>query len=120
MTRIGNLDRAVSLARTVVEDYSASGRTLWTALAITTLVEALLKRGSDGDLEAACTAMDELAAVPTDPGFVLHDITLLRLRTLLARAMGEDGDYRQLRDNYRKMAEELGFEGHMAWAEAMD
>ena len=27
--------------------------------------------------------------------------------------------YRESRDRYRKMATELGFEGHMAWAEAM-
>jgi len=28
--------------------------------------------------------------------------------------------YRSHRDDYRKMANELGFEGHMAWAEAMN
>jgi hypothetical protein len=28
--------------------------------------------------------------------------------------------YTDYRDRYRKMAAELGFEGHMAWAEAMD
>jgi len=37
-----------------------------------------------------------------------------------ARAQGEDAIYRDYRDRYRKMATELGFEGHAAWADAMD
>ena len=47
------------------------------------------------------------------------EITLLRLRALLARARGDDAAYRDLRDRYRAMAESLGYEGHIAWAEAM-
>jgi adenylate cyclase len=43
----------------------------------------------------------------------------LRLRTLLANARGDEAAYRDHRDRYRAMANELGFEGHMAWAEAM-
>jgi hypothetical protein len=50
---------------------------------------------------------------------VLHDIWLLRMRALLARSNGDDATYRDYRDRYRKMATEIGFEGHMAWAEAM-
>ncbi len=64
-------------------------------------------------------AVDTLAAVPTDPGFVLNDIWLLRMRALLAQATGDETAYRDYRDRYRKMATELGFEGHMAMAEAM-
>ena len=52
-------------------------------------------------------------------GFVMHDIWLLRLRALLARAHGDEAAYRDYRDRYRAMAKTLGFEGHMAWAEAM-
>ena len=37
-----------------------------------------------------------LAAVPTDPGVVLNDIWLLRLRALLARAHGDEAAYRTL------------------------
>ncbi len=47
------------------------------------------------------------------------EITLLRLRALLARARGDDVAYRDLVSRYRAMAESLGFEGHIAWAEAM-
>ena len=57
--------------------------------------------------------------MPTDPRFVLHEIWLLRSRALLARAHGDDTAYRDYRDRYRDMAETLGFEGHIAWAEAM-
>jgi hypothetical protein len=64
-------------------------------------------------------AIERLAAVPADDGLVIRDIWLLRLRALLARAHCDDTAYRDYRDRYRAMATELGFEGHMAWAEAM-
>jgi adenylate cyclase len=82
-------------------------------------VEALLRRGTDADLQDAQTAIDQLAEVPTEPGFVMHDLCLLRLRALLARAHGDDTSYRDYRDRYREMAKTLEFEGHIAWAEAM-
>jgi hypothetical protein len=47
------------------------------------------------------------------------DIWLLWLRALLARAYGDEAGYRDFRDRYRDMAKTLGFEGHIAWAEAM-
>ena len=49
----------------------------------------------------------------------MRDIWLLRLRALLARAQGDEDAYRDYRDRYRDMATTLGFEGHIAWAEAM-
>ncbi len=55
----------------------------------------------------------------TDDGVALRDIWLLRLRALLARAHGDDARYREYQDRYRYMARTLGFEGHIAWAEAM-
>ena len=44
---------------------------------------------------------------------------LLRLRALLARARSDDVAYRDFLDRYRAMAESLGYEGHIDWAEAM-
>jgi len=117
--RIGNLDGAIELARAVVDDLFDSGAAIWSALATTVLVEALLRRGGDKDVPDAQDAIDRLAAVPTDPGFVLHEIFLLRLRALLARSRGDEAGYRDYRDRYRKLATELGFEGHIALAEAM-
>ena len=62
------------------------------------------------DLEDARAAIDCLAAVPTDPGFVvLHEIALLRLQALLARAHGYDAAYAHFRDGYCDMARTLGF-----------
>ena len=50
---------------------------------------------------------------------MVREIWLLRLQVLLARAHGDDARYREYRDRYRDMAKTLGFEGHIAWAEAM-
>ncbi|MDT5348102.1 MAG: hypothetical protein QOH91_1389 [Mycobacterium sp.] len=117
--RSGDLDGAIALARAVVDDLFDSGGSISSALATTVLVEALLQRGADGDLEDARAAVDRLAAVPTDPGFMLHEIPLLRLRALLARARGDEAGYREFRDRYRAKATACGFEGHIAMAEAM-
>ena len=81
---------------------------------------ALLQRGIDRDIQEAQSAIDRMSAVEIESGLVLYDIWTLRMRALLAQAQGEDAMYREYRDRYRKMATELGFEGHMAWAEAMD
>ena len=117
--RIGDLDGAIELSRTALESLYESGGSIWCALATVVLAEALMRRTHDGDLKDAQAAMDRLAAVPTVPGFVLHDITLLRLRVLLARVRGDEAEYRDLRDRYRAMANDLGFEGHMAMAAEM-
>jgi hypothetical protein len=59
------------------------------------------------------------ALLPATEGWVVRDVWLLRLRALLARVRGDDGAYRDLVSRYRAMAQSLGFEGHIAWAEAM-
>jgi len=115
----GDLDGAVGLARVVVGDLFDSGGTIWSAPGTAVLVESLLRRGDANDIAEAQAAVDRLAAVPTDPGFVLHEIFLLRLRALLARARGDEAGYSDCRDRYRKLAAELGFEGHIALADAM-
>ena len=63
-------------------------------------------------------AIERLASAPADEGLVIREIWLLRLRALLARAHG-DAAYANFRDRYRDMAKQFGFEGHLAWAEAM-
>jgi adenylate cyclase len=65
----------------------------------------------NGDGRGALTA--------ADPGFVLNEIQLLRMRALLARAHGDELAYRDFADRYGAMAKSLGFEGHMAIADAM-
>ncbi len=117
--RLGALDEAVELARSAVDEALEGGSVMWSPVATRVLVETLLKRGGETDLWEAKTVIDKLAAIPTDPRLVLTKIWLLQLRALLAQAQGDDVGYRDHRDRYRKMANELDFEGHMAWAEAM-
>jgi adenylate cyclase len=117
--RTGDIGGAIELARSVADEVLNSGGCIWTGLATSVLVEALLQRGGDGDLEEAERAIAQLAAVPTDPGFVVHDISLLRLRALLARARQDEAAYHDYRDRYRAMATSLAFEGQIKWAEAM-
>jgi hypothetical protein len=81
-------------------------------------VEALLDRGADGDADEAEATIARLAALPPD-GSVIRDVWLLRVRAMLARAHGDEAAYRDYRDGYFDMATSFGFEGHMAWAEAM-
>ena len=106
--------------RAAVDHLFRAGQLLaWSVPATGVLVETLLDRGADGDVAEAEAAIERLAAAPTDEGLVIRDIWLLRLRALLARAHGDETAYRDYRDRYRAMATSLGFEGHIAWAEAM-
>ena len=119
MTEAGNFDASIDLARRVVDQLFDCGEALGRGPAVTALVEALLGRGSDEDLREAENAVERLAAVPVEPGFVLYEVAMLRLRAVLARACGNENGYRKFADRYRAMATSLGFEGHMKWAEAM-
>ena len=92
---------------------------MWIPATTAVLVDALLQRGAPGDLEEAGAATDRLAVAPMEPGIVLRDVVLLRLRALLARSRCDEVAYRDLRDRYRETATKLGFEGHMKYAEAM-
>ena len=82
-------------------------------------METLLERRAEGDLAEAQEAIDRLANLRADQGWAMLEITLLRLRTLLSRAHGDDTAYSDLVSRYRAMAESLGFEGHIAWAKTM-
>jgi class 3 adenylate cyclase len=114
----GELDEAIAMLRGLVDDLK-NGELGWYGVATTALVQALLARGRDNDAQAAETAIDRLDQVPIDAGVVAHELIGLRLRALLAQARGNDVRYVQYRDRYRDEARTLGFEGHIAWAEAM-
>ncbi|MDT5047401.1 MAG: hypothetical protein QOG75_3275 [Mycobacterium sp.] len=117
--RRADRDDAIPLIRATTDHLLRAGQLLmWGVPATGVLVETLLDRGADGDVGEAEAAIDRLARLPAD-GFVLRDILLLRLQALLARAHGDDARYREYRDHYRDMAKTLGYEGHIAWAEAM-
>jgi hypothetical protein len=118
--RYGNVDGAIRMSRTLVDDTFSTGEMILRGPATAALVEALLQRGTEDDVREAHTVIDRLAAVPTDPGFVLFELPLLRLRALLARSNGDDAGYRDFRDQYRGRANALDYQGHMALAEGMD
>ena len=117
--RTGEYDGAIDLCRGVLAYQLRSGEGINRGWATTVLVEGLLQRGQDGDLEAAQEAIDRLAAMPTEPVFLYHELPLLRLNALIANARGDEAGYRDFRDRYRARAKSVGFEGHMAMAEAM-
>jgi hypothetical protein len=106
--------------RAAVDHLFRAGQLLqWGIPATGVLVETLLDRGDEGDVVEAEAAIERLATAPADEGLVMRDIWLLRLRALLAQAHGDDAAYTHFRGRYRDMARTLGFEGHIAWAEAM-
>jgi hypothetical protein len=115
----GDCDGAIPVIRKVVNDFFEAGQLAYGAAITAVLVETLLDRGTEGDLTEAQAVFDWLANLPADDGSAMREITLLRLRALLARARGDDVAYRNLLGRYRAMATSLGFEGHIAWAEAM-
>ena len=120
MARRGGHDEAILLMRAAVDHLFRDGRLLVHGVSTTgVLVETLLDRGADGDVAEAEAAIERLAAAPGEESLVIRDIWLLRLSALLARAHGDEASYGDYRDRYRDMAKTLGYEGHIAWAEAM-
>jgi class 3 adenylate cyclase len=118
--RCGDRDGASPLMRAPVDHLFREGQLLMYGVPATgVLVETLLDRGGERDVAEAEAAIERLAAAPAGEGLAIRDIWLLRLRALLARARGDAVAYAHLRDRYRDMARTLGFEGHIAWAEAM-
>ena len=113
------MQAGIESARFIVNQLFENGEMFHRGVATAALVESLLRRGSNADEQEAASAIERLAAVPTDSGFVLNEIWLLRLRALMARAQGDAAAYAHFRDRYRDTAKTLGFEGHTAWAEAM-
>lgn len=74
---------------------------------------------SRGDFDEAAHAIDRLELLAANHAWRSREISALELRVLLARARGDETAYRELRDQYRAMADDFGFEGHQSWAAAM-
>ena len=118
--RRGDREQAIPLMSAAVDHLVHDGQLLsWGILATGVLVETLLDRGTERDVAEAEAAIERLAAAPADEGLAIREIWLQRARTLLARAQGDVDAYTHVRDRYRDMAKTLGYEGHIAWAEAM-
>jgi class 3 adenylate cyclase len=115
----GDRDAAITVMRQAVDELHQAGRLGYGVWGTGVLVESLLERGTESDLSEAHEWIDRLANLRADQGLAVREITLLRLRALLACARGEDIAYKELASRYHTMAESLGFEGHIAWAEGM-
>jgi len=114
-----NIDRSIQQARAAVDELFGSGNLVNCDAGTRIFAELLLARGANDDLIEAETAVHRLSRTFADHEWATRDVTLLRLRALLAQARGDESSYHEFRDRYRAMATELGFEGHMAWAAAM-
>ena len=115
----GDHDAAIAEARSALDELFSSRNLFNCDVGTNTLVEALIARGTVSDLKEAHAATERLAETLPASRWALRDIYVLRLRALLADARGDETAYRDLRDRYRAMANELGFEGHIKWAAEM-
>jgi class 3 adenylate cyclase len=115
----GEHDAAIAVMRKAVDEIYRTESVAYAVWASCVLVETLLERGGEDVSAEAEKVIDRLANLPTDQTPAIIDITLLRLQALLARARGDDIAYKDLAARYLEMAKSLGFEGHIAWAEAM-
>ena len=100
----GDIDDAVDIVGPAIESAVRAGDMFLLGHAISILVEALVRRGTDSDLRAAQSAADRLQAVPVDPTFVMHEVQLFRMRALIARAHGDEEGYRSYVEHYRVRA----------------
>ncbi|HEX3286797.1 MAG TPA: adenylate/guanylate cyclase domain-containing protein [Mycobacterium sp.] len=115
----GERESAIPTLRRAVTDMLEAQQFTYGLIATAVLVEVLLDRGTEDDVVEADSAVDRAARLLADEGLVLRDIVLLRLRTLILLARGDDVAYRASAMRYLTMAKSLGFEGHIATAEAM-
>ncbi|HEY7051677.1 MAG TPA: adenylate/guanylate cyclase domain-containing protein [Mycobacterium sp.] len=117
--RLGDVDGAVELSRNILEAIAEWGRGDFLSPVVAVFVESLLCRGADADLREAEAAVKRLAVQLAEPRGVFHELYLLRLRALVARANGDEAGYREFANRYLAMADSVGFEPHVAVARAM-
>jgi hypothetical protein len=119
MTARGDLDGAIAHGRRALDELYRSENTFNLDVGTSAVAEALIARGTDSDLSEAEAIIDRLAASLPGTPWVTRDVYVLRLRALLAAARSNVAAYREFRDRYRQMANDLGYEGHMKWAAEM-
>ncbi len=118
MSATGDRDGALPMIRKAVDTLFDTGQWGYLSATAGVLVDTLLARGEKGDIGEADRVIQRLAIGPGEAP-LYREVWLLRLRALVARARGEEIRYRELAQRYRELATSLGFEGHMAMAEAM-
>jgi adenylate cyclase len=116
--RHGDVD-VIGGMRTALDLLFERGQFAWGVVASAVFVGTLLDRGGEGDLVEADAVTERMAAAPLEMASLAAELWLLRSRALLADARGDGSGYPDYRDRYLAAATALGFEGHIAWAEAM-
>ena len=101
-------DAAIAVMHKALDELHQAGRLGYVVWGTGVLVETLLDGGTEGDVAEAEAAIDRLADLSLGDGSVTLEITLLRLRALLARARGDDVAYRDL-------VSSLSRDGGIAW-----
>src|SRR5262249_16320731 len=96
----GEPDAAIPVMRNAVNELHQAGRIGYGVWGTGVFVETLLQRDADGDLPEAEEQIEWVANVSPDGGTAAVEITLLRLRALLARARGDDDSFRELVSRY--------------------
>jgi class 3 adenylate cyclase len=109
----GEVDAAIEQWRVIAEKMESAGHFNNIDLPFMFMAEQLISRG---DFDEATREIERLTLLAADHKWRSREIAALRLRVMLARARGDYSAYRELRDRYRAMANELGYEGHMKWA----
>jgi ATP/maltotriose-dependent transcriptional regulator MalT len=112
----GDVDGAVERWSAIADEMAEAGKLSNMDVPLVFAAEQLLSRG---DFDGAARAVDRLASLAADRQWGSRKIAVLKLRAELAAARGDQAEYSELRDQYREMADDLGFEGHIAWAAAM-
>jgi adenylate cyclase len=112
----GEEDLAIQRWRALAEDMDRAGHYNNIDLPFIYTAQQLISRGK---YDEAAGEIDRLMSLAADHKWASREIAALQLRARLAEARSDDATYRELRDQYRAMANDLGFEGHMAWAAEM-
>ncbi len=117
--RRGEFDAPILMMRKTVDELHRAGRRFFELLGIGFLVETLLERGADGDVAEAQEALERLGQLGAPEDWAMREVTLLRLRALMAHTLDDSAGCRDVVSRYRATAKLYGYEGHLAWAEAM-
>jgi len=112
----GDEDAAIQQWRSLAEAMEQGDKLSNIDIPLIFLAEQLLSRG---DYDEAARVIDRLLLLAAKHQWRSRELSGLQLRVLLARARGDGTAYRDLRDRYRAMANDLGYEGHMKWAAEM-
>ena len=117
--RRGDRDAAIPVMRQAVDELHQAGRIGFGVWGTGVLVETLLERGAEGDLAEAQEAIDRLANLRADGSAMRRDHAAAAARATGAGPRRRCRLPRTFGIATATWRESLGFEGHIAWAEAM-